>query len=211
MSRQREPAARPRGVYAITPNDSDDARLLARCESVLRGGATWLQYRNKQADAGMRKRQASLLLGLCHEHSVALIINDDLQLAAEIGADGVHLGSDDGSIAAARQRLGASAIIGASCYNRLDLAGRAARDGASYVALGAFFPSPTKPNAVIARLNLLADSQRLSLPRVAIGGINADNAGLLIDAGADLIAVISAVFDADDPEAATRRLAHLFD
>ena len=200
----------PRGVYAITPDDEDDERLLMRCEAVLAGGAQWLQYRNKPASKTTRIRQASGLLPLCRARSVALIINDDLDVATAIGADGVHLGLGDGSIAAARAALGVDAIIGATCHNRLDLAERAVAEGASYVAFGAFFPSPTKPEAVQAAPELLALSQSLGLPRVAIGGINADNARLLIDAGADLIAVISAVFDTDDPQAATRRLADLF-
>ncbi|MCB1560089.1 MAG: thiamine phosphate synthase [Xanthomonadales bacterium] len=199
-----------RGVYAITPDESDDERLLARCEAVLAGGVRWLQYRNKAASMATRARQATQLLPLCRSRGVALIINDDLDIATAVGADGVHLGLGDGSIAAARAALGVDAIIGSTCHNRLDLAERAAAEGASYVAFGAFFPSPTKPGAVQATPELLALSQSLGLPRVAIGGINADNARLLIDAGADLIAAISAIFDADDPQAATRQLAHLF-
>jgi len=210
MSGRGPAQTRPRGVYAITPDEADDSRLLARCEAVLGGGASWLQYRNKAGDTTTRKRQAALLLSLCRRHGVPLIINDDVKLAKAISADGVHLGADDGSISNARRCLGEAAIIGASCYNRLELAERAAAEGASYVAFGAFHPSPTKPNAARATPDLLQGSRQLGLPRVAIGGINADNARPLIDAGADLIAVISAVFDADDPEAATRRLAALF-
>lgn len=208
VPRSQESTAR--GVYAITPDEPNDALLLTLCAAVLAGGAQWLQYRNKAASKATRIRQAAQLLPLCRSRGVALIINDDLDVATAVGADGVHLGLGDGSIAAARAALGVDAIIGATCHNRVDLAERAAMEGASYVAFGAFHPSPTKPGAAKATPELLTLSQSLGLPRVAIGGINADNARPLVDAGADLIAVISAVFDTDDPQAATRRLADLF-
>lgn len=199
-----------RGLYAITPDDNDTARLLARVETVLAAGAAWLQYRNKAADPALRGRQASALLPLCRHHRVPLIINDDWRLAAAIGADGAHLGEDDGELAAARAALAPGAILGASCYADLDLARRAAAAGADYIAFGAFFPSPTKPNARKAGLELLRDSASLGLPRVAIGGITPDNARPLVEAGADLLAVISGVFDAADPAAAVRRYLGCF-
>jgi thiamine-phosphate pyrophosphorylase len=153
--------------------------------------ASCLQYRNKRADAGLREQQAVALRGLCRGAGVPLIINDDASLAAKIGADGVHLGEHDGDIVAARALLGDGAIIGVSCYDELLRAEIAARTGADYIAFGAFFPSPTKPNARRAAPALLQAAARLGLPRVAIGGITPDNARPLIAAGADLIAVIS--------------------
>lgn len=200
-----------RGVYAITPDEADDARLLARADTVLAAGAAWLQYRNKAADAAARERQALALLPLCRRHRVPLIVNDDWRLAAAIGADGAHLGEDDGELAAARTALGAGAILGASCYDRFDLAQAAVAAGADYVAFGAFFPSPTKPNARRAAPALLQAAAALGVPRVAIGGITPDNARPLVAAGADLLAVISGVFDAADPAAATRAYAALYD
>ncbi|KGM54483.1 thiamine-phosphate pyrophosphorylase [Lysobacter arseniciresistens ZS79] len=194
--------ARPRGLYAITPDDTDTPRLLRRVEVVLAAGTTWLQYRNKRADDALRESQARALQPLCARYAVPLIINDDWPLAMRIGADGAHLGEDDGAIATARAALGDDALLGASCYDSVERA-RAARDaGAGYVAFGAFFPSPTKPLARVASPALLAEAAALGVPRVAIGGITPDNARLLADAGADLLAVISGVFDAPDPAAA---------
>ena len=194
----------PRGLYAITPDEPDTALLLARSEPVLQAGTTWLQYRNKSASRDVREQQARALLPMCRRHGVALIINDDWRLAVAIGADGAHLGQDDGELAAARHALGPAAIVGASCYDSLRLARDACAAGASYIAFGAFFPSPTKPHARRASADLLRDSAALGVPRVAIGGITPDNARPLIVAGADMLAVISGVFDAPDPAAATR-------
>jgi thiamine-phosphate pyrophosphorylase len=193
-----------RGLYAITPDETDTARLLARVETVLGAGAAWLQYRNKRADGPLRSAQALALLPLCARYRVPLLINDDWRLAATIGADGAHLGEDDGDIAAARAALGADALLGASCYDDPVLARQAVAAGASYVAFGAFFPSPTKPNARVAAPSVIASSAPLGVPLVAIGGITPDNAGALVAAGADLLAVISGVFDAPDPAAAVR-------
>lgn len=199
-----------RGLYAITPDQADTGRLLARTATVLAAGATWLQYRNKDADPGLRREQALALLPLCRAHAVPLIVNDDWRLAAQIGADGAHLGEDDGELAAARAALGPDAILGASCYDELALARAAAAQGASYIAFGAFFPSPTKPNARRAAPELLREAAALGLPRVAIGGITPDNARSLVHAGADLLAVISGVFDAPDPAAAVRAYLSCF-
>jgi thiamine-phosphate pyrophosphorylase len=195
------PAPPPRGLYLVTPDDGDTARLLARVRRVI-GLATVLQYRNKAADDALRREQAAALLPLCRETGVPLLVNDDWLLAADIGADGAHLGETDGALREARRALGGSAILGASCYDDFSRAEAAAAAGASYLAFGAFFPSPTKPNARRATPGLLADSARFGLPRVAIGGITPDNARQLVDAGADLLAVISGVFDAPDPAAA---------
>jgi thiamine-phosphate pyrophosphorylase len=198
-----------RGLYLITPDEADTARLLARVEAVI-GHAGLLQYRNKTASRATRLAQAKALQALCAGHGVPLIVNDDDALAREIDADGVHLGEDDGDARTARDRLGASAIIGVSCYDDLSRARAAAEAGASYIAFGAFFPSSTKPNARRAAPDLLRESATLGLPRVAIGGITPDNARCLVDAGADLLAVISGVFDAPDPAAAARAYRDCF-
>lgn len=199
------------GLYAITPDETDTGRLLARVETVLSAGAAWLQYRNKQADDRLRGLQARALQPLCHHHGVPLIINDDWRLAAAIGADGAHLGQHDGELAAARDALGAGAILGSSCHDDLELARAARAAGADYVAFGAFFPSPTKPQARRAAPDLLRDSAAFGVTRVAIGGITPDNARELVLAGADLLAVISGVFDAPDPAAATRAYLACFE
>lgn len=199
-----------RSVYAITPDEPSTSRLLARVEAVLAAGVACLQYRNKAARTALRREQADALLPLCRAFAVPLVINDDLQLAHGLGADGVHLGGDDGDIAAARALLGAAGIVGASCYDSLQRARDAAEAGASYVAFGAFHPSPTKPGARRADPSLLVDSAGLGLPRVAIGGITPSNARALVVAGADLLAVISGVFDAPDPVAAVHAYRSAF-
>ena len=204
------PAWPRRGLYLITPDEPDTARLLARVAGPLAAGAALLQYRNKGADAALRREQATALLPLCRAAGVPLLINDDWMLAAELGADGAHLGEDDGELAQARKTLGPSAILGASCYTQIGLAEAAAAAGASYLAFGAFFPSGTKPLARRAETPLLRASAALGLPRVAIGGITPDNGGLLVAAGADLLAVIGGVFDAPDPAAAARAYARCF-
>jgi len=200
-----------RGLYAITPDEPDTNRLLVRVETVVRAGASWLQYRNKRASDDLRAEQALALQSLCSRFKVPLIINDDWALAAAVGAAGAHLGEDDGELALARHELGADAILGASCYNDLKLARQAAFAGASYIAFGAFFASPTKPNARRASPGLLREAAALGVPRVAIGGITPDNARPLVEAGADLIAVISGVFDAPDPTAAIRAYLSCFE
>jgi thiamine-phosphate pyrophosphorylase len=192
-----------RGLYLITPEEGDTSRLLRRIRAVI-SQATLLQYRNKPASAALKREQAAALLPLCREAGVPLLVNDDWLLAKEVGADGAHLGEGDGELRAARALLGDDAIVGASCYNDIGRAESAATAGASYVAFGAFFPSPTKPNARHASAELLQASVHLGLPRVAIGGITPDNARQLVAAGADLVAVISGVFDAPDPIAAAR-------
>lgn len=195
---------RIKGLYAITPDMADTQQLLEKVEQVLRGGASLLQYRNKLAPAALRYEQAAALLPLCRRHGVPLIINDHVQLAHELDADGVHLGGEDGNIAAARQQLGADKIIGASCYNRIDLAVQAKADGADYVAFGACFNSGTKPAAVRAPLELFAQARlAVGLPMVAIGGITSDNLHDALTAGADSIAMISAIFDGG-PEIGSR-------
>ncbi|HNC85697.1 MAG TPA: thiamine phosphate synthase [Agitococcus sp.] len=163
-------------------------------EQALIGGAKLIQYRDKSTNTAKRLHEAQQLKALCQRYNVPLIINDDLELAVQLGV-GVHLGQQDGSIALARQRLGQDAIIGATCHNSLEFAKQAATQGASYLAFGAFYPSSTKPLAQAAALQTLTQAKQLfSLPVVAIGGINLDNARPLIDAGADYLAVISDIF-----------------
>lgn len=199
------------GLYPITPDEADTARLLARVGPLLGAGIALLQYRNKAADDALRREQATALQALCAPANVPLIINDDATLAHETGAAGVHLGEDDGGIAAARALLGPDAIVGASCYDELARAERAIAAGASYVAFGAFFPTTTKLTTRRATPELLRDAAKFGVPRVAIGGITPANAQPLIDAGADLIAVIGSVFDAPDPVAAVRAYLSCFE
>lgn len=207
------PASRlPRGLYAIT-----DAALMAPrgllnlTERALKAGIRVLQYRDKGTDHPRRRREAEALLDLCRSYGVPLLINDDLELAAEIGADGVHLGKDDPPIDQARRRLGPQAIIGVSCYNRIELARQAAANGADYVAFGRFFPSSSKPLAVQAHLELLAQARaELHLPLVAIGGITTENGAALVAAGADMLAVIHGLFGQPDIAAAAAAYQALF-
>lgn len=199
-----------RGVYALADTSLlDGAVLLERVAAALRGGASVVQYRDKSADTARRQRQASALAQLCRRHGAALIVNDDVDLALAVNADGVHLGRDDASPAMARVRLGAAALIGATCYDRLELAAPALAAGADHVAFGRFYPSSTKPGEVYASLELLrAARATLDCPIVCIGGIRPDNAAPLVAAGADALAVGSALFAPGvDTEAAARALA----
>lgn len=200
----------PRGVYLITPDSADTPTLLARVEPLLSTGITWLQYRNKVAGDALKHEQATALQALCARSNVPLIINDDVRLARAVGAAGVHLGEDDGDIAAARTLLGAQAIVGASCYDQIELAERAVAAGANYVAFGAFFPTRSKSTTRRATPALLQAAATLGVPRVAIGGITPDNARGVVDAGADLVAVIAGVFDAPDPVAAIHAYQQAF-
>ena len=201
-----------RGLYAVTPDIADTRELEARVEAALLGGATLVQYRNKTADARLRSLQAAALRALCREHAVPLIINDHLELAASLDADGLHLGKEDALLPKARTRLGPDKLLGASCYDRLENAVAAVRAGADYVAFGSFFPSTVKPDAVQAPLALLRKAKReLAVPIVAIGGITLDNAAQVIAAGADAVAVISALFSVPDTRAAAERFTEIFD
>lgn len=199
------------GLYAVTPDEPDTGLLTAKVREALAGGATIVQYRNKTADAASRLAQATALFKACRGHDVPLIINDHLELALEIDADGVHLGGEDGSIAAARKKLGPDKILGATCHNLLQSALEAQHAGASYVAFGSFFASSVKPGAVRAPLELLREAKKkLSVPMVAIGGITHANAPQLTTAGADSLAVISALFDAPDVRLAAQEFCLLF-
>jgi thiamine-phosphate pyrophosphorylase len=199
------------GLYALTPDllDSDD--LIERVAAAVAGGATAIQYRNKLASPPLQRAQALTLRDLCAAANAIFIVNDDVDLAYAVDADGVHLGRDDASIAHARRRLGRTAIIGASCYDSLDRAKAAVAAGADYIAFGSFFPSLVKPDAVRAELTLLtAAKSRWNVAVVAVGGITAAAAPALIDAGADALAVISAVFDASDIAASAKAFRDAF-
>ena len=199
------------GLYAITPDEADTAELLRKARLALLGGARVLQYRNKIAAAALRQEQAEALRELTREFAVPLIINDNALLAQQVDADGVHLGGADGSVADARALLGSGKLIGVSCYNRLASAHEAVKLGADYVAFGSFFASTVKPDAVATTLDLLRQARReLAVPLVAIGGIDAQNGAQLLEAGANALAVISAVFAAPDVEGAAREFSILF-
>lgn len=199
------------GLYAVTPDLADTTELLRRVGQALQGGLRLLQYRNKPAAAALRREQAGALLALCRAQGVPLVINDDLQLALEIGADGAHLGRKDGDLATARAALGPGKLLGISCYDDIGRAREAKRVGADYVAFGSFFASPTKPAAVRAPLTLLGAAKAgLGLPVCAIGGITLQNAPQLIAAGADLLAVITDLFEAPDIRARAAAYTSLF-
>ena len=189
------------GLYAVTPELADTADLIARVDAALAGGATVIQYRNKFAAPRERHLQAAALAHVIAARGALLIINDDAELAAAVDADGVHLGEDDGSIDRARERLGPERIVGVSCYNDFSRAEAAVAAGADYIAFGSFFVSGVKPDARRAETFLLARARRLDVPIVAIGGITASNAGGLALAGADAVAVITAVFGSSDVRA----------
>ncbi len=203
------------GLYVITDSQLIPEQQFAQfVEAALLGGAKVVQYRDKTDNQQRRLEQATALKILCHQHAVPLIINDDVELALQIEADGVHLGQHDTNLSQAREQLGNQAIIGVSCYNQLGLAQQAIDNGANYIAFGRFFSSTIKPNAVSASLALLRQAhQQFSCPIVAIGGITADNGSQLLLAGADSLAVISGVFAHPTPQAvqtATNGYSQLF-
>ncbi len=200
-----------RGLYAITPETMDTARLLLMVGEAIAGGARLVQYRAKNLARDVRLVQAGGLLRICRDSRIPFIVNDDVDLAVAIQADGVHLGRDDADPRDVRQRL-PHAIIGVSCYDLPHLAALAAAAGADYVGVGSIFASPTKPGAVRAGLGALAQARQAGgVPVAAIGGITPDNAAHAIAAGADMIAVISALFDAPDVAKAARALSHPFE
>jgi thiamine-phosphate pyrophosphorylase len=193
---------RLRGLYALTPEGAD---LDGELRAALEGGVACVQYRRKQGT----RDEAAAVVRLCREFGVPVIVNDDIELALEVEADGVHLGRGDGDLAAARKRLG-KRLLGASCYDELARAHAAVAAGADYVAFGSVFASPTKPGAVRAPLALFRQASGLGVPLAAIGGITAENAPALVAAGASLLAVISDLFDAPDIRARARQYGELF-
>ena len=191
-----------RGLFAVTPEGGGVER---KVRLALEGGIALLQYRSKS----INRLQARAVVGLAREFAVPVIINDDAELALELGADGAHLGRDDGDLSVARRRL-SGRLLGVSCYNDLALARAAVRAGADYLAFGSVFPSPTKPQAVRAPLGLFKEARALGVPLAAIGGITLDNAPQLIAAGADLLAVVSDLFEAPDIRQRARDYGKLF-
>jgi len=195
------------GLYAITPDIADSALLVAKVEAAIAGGTRIIQYRNKTASPSLRRQQAALLSRICDDRGALFIVNDDVTLAREVGAAGVHLGEDDGDVGRARALGGDTMLIGVSCYNDGDRAEHLVAEGADYIAFGSFHPSSTKPDARRADPALLHHAKALGVPIVAIGGITAANGRALVAAGADALAVISDVFDHDDPADVTRAAA----
>lgn len=206
-----DPRNRLRGLYAITDESLiPEAQFHHVIKQALQGGAAVIQYRDKSDNDEKRQQQATVLRTLCNQYNALLIINDDLELARCVKADGIHLGENDASISEARQALGATAIIGISCYNQLELAIKAENEGANYVAFGAFFTSTVKPGARVAKLDLLSEAKaRLNIPVCAIGGITSNNAKQVFDAGADMVAVISGLFAHQQVKPVSRQIADL--
>ena len=200
-----------KGLYAITrESKGNTARLINDVEAALRGGVRILQYRDKSDNPTLRKQEARELLDLCNDYSALLIVNDDLELAAHIAAHGIHLGKHDAHINVVRSRLGKRAVIGVSCYNQLACARKAEQEGANYIAFGSFFPSPTKPKAALAQTSLLQTWKNQMTPICAIGGITLNRAPALIEAGADMLAIISDLWDSNDIQKHTRAYCQLW-
>jgi thiamine-phosphate pyrophosphorylase len=201
-----------RGLYAVTPDSEDGVWLRARVQQALRGGARVVQYRSKNPDQAFKLGQARELAALCRSQGALFIVNDDLEIARECGAEGIHLGREDVSIATARARLGRGVVVGASCYGDLARAQECVDAGADYLAFGSFFASAVKPGAVRPSLAVLSEARRRwGLPLVAIGGLTPANAAPVLAAGADALAVISALFHVPDTFAAAQAFARLFE
>ena len=199
------------GLYAVTPDTADTALLESMTAAAIKGGARVVQYRNKTASPALRREQARGLLDVCNQLDAILLVNDHVDLAAEIDAHGAHIGGDDGSLEQARKHLGPDRIIGVSCYKELARANAAVEGSADYIAFGSFYASSVKPSAVRAPLSLLTSARAFGVPVVAIGGITPENAEPLIAAGADAVAVISALYAVPDITAAARKFCQLFE
>jgi thiamine-phosphate pyrophosphorylase len=209
--RERVQMQLKRGLYLVTPDWDDTERLLRISEMALRGGATVLQYRHKTADAALAYEQSGALLALCRRHGVPMIVNDNVELCLRIDADGVHVGGTDAAIAGVRSAVGNGKIVGASCYGSFELAQEAAQAGASYLALGGFYPSQVKQYEVGTAPELIVQVKAaIALPLVVIGGMTVENAAPLVAQGADMIAVISSVYTATEPQAAAQAFGVLF-
>jgi len=200
-----------KGLYAITPDSADLNTLIQKTKSAIEGGAFMVQYRSKIQDRDVKMQQCAAILRLCREHNVPCIVNDDVEMCRTLKADGVHLGEEDDNIAEVRHILGEDAIIGSSCYDQLDRAKSAQKEGASYVAFGAMFPTSTKPNAPRASLALLKEAKReIQIPIVAIGGITVNNAHDVIKTGIDAIAVINSLYEAKSIKETAETFAKMF-
>lgn len=201
-----------KGLYIVTPDWDETDKLLAVTEKALKGGAALVQYRHKTAGAEQRREQAKALQALCKRYDVPFIINDYVDLCMELDADGIHVGGTDESVAAVRASVGPDKIVGASCYGEMDLVRQAAKEGASYVAFGGFYPSRIKKYEVTTPVSIVGDAKKElpGMPSCAIGGITLENAVPLVEQGVDMISVISSVYMADDPEAAARAFADMY-
>ena len=200
-----------KGLYAITPDSADLNTLIQKTKSAIEGGAFMVQYRSKIQDRDVKMQQCAAILRLCREYEIPCIVNDDVEMCRVLEADGVHLGEKDDNIAEVRHILGEDAIIGSSCYDQLDRAKSAQKEGASYVAFGAMFPTSTKPNAPRATLALLKEAKReIQIPIVAIGGITVNNAHDVIKTGIDAIAVINSLYEAKSIKETAETLSKMF-
>jgi thiamine-phosphate pyrophosphorylase len=200
-----------KGLYLVTPDWDDTQKLLDVTEAALRGGAALVQYRHKTAGPELRRQQATGVQTLCRQYGRPFIVNDFVELCLELDADGIHVGGTDASVAQVRAAVGAAKIVGASCYGSLQLACDAHQAGASYVAFGGFYPSRVKKYEVSTPLDIVAHARlEIPLPNVVIGGMTHENAAPLVGHGADMVAAISSVYLAEDPEAAARRFVNLF-
>jgi len=200
-----------KGLYAITPDSADLNTLIQKTKSAIEGGAFMVQYRSKIQDRDVKMQQCAAILRLCREYEIPCIVNDDVDMCRILEADGVHLGEKDDNIAEVRHILGEDAIIGSSCYDQLDRAKSAQKEGASYVAFGAMFPTSTKPNAPRASLALLKEAKReIQIPIVAIGGITVNNAHDVIKTGIDAIAMINSLYEAKSIKETAETFAKMF-
>ncbi len=201
-----------KGLYIVTPDWDDTAKLLDVTEKALKGGAAIVQYRHKTATPELRREQAKVLQALCKRYQRPFIINDFIDLTMELDADGIHVGESDESVAKVRAAVGPNKIVGASCYGDMDLVRKAHKAGADYIAFGGFYPSRIKKYPVTTELDIVAQMKKEipELPSCAIGGIDLENAVPLVERGIDMIAVISSVYFADDPEAAARAFVKLY-
>ena len=200
-----------KGLYLVTPDWDDTDQLLVVSEAGLRAGAALLQYRHKTASPALRKEQAAALLALCRRYQRPFIVNDFVDLCIELDADGIHVGGTDLSVAQVRLQVGVAKIVGASCYGDLELARKAWQAGASYVAFGGFYPSRVKKYAVTTSPNIITQARaQIPLPSVVIGGMTPENAAPLVSKGTDMVAAISSVYCAPDPQVQARRFVSLF-
>ena len=200
------------GLYAITDSKLMGSDLISKTEQAILGGINILQYRNKTAHSEQQEQEALKLAQLCKKNNVLFLINDNVELALKVNADGVHLGQEDTPLQQAREQLGKDKVIGVTCHNKVELAVEAQKNGADYVAFGRFFNSKTKPSAPPADLSLLSESKKsISLPIVAIGGITQETAPLLLEEGVDMLAVIHGIFAQDDILSATHQFVGIID
>ena len=201
-----------KGLYLVTPDWDNTQQLLEITELALRGGAALVQYRHKTADAALRQEQAECLQALCRTYQKPFIINAYLDLCLSLNADGIHVGGTDESVARVRAAVGPGKIVGASCYGSMELAHEAYRNGASYIAFGGFYPSRVKQYPVTTSPSIISQAKKeIPLPNVAIGGMTRDNAAPLVANGADMVAAISSIYLAGNPQSAARAFADLFE